>query len=244
MQEQAAAETEKKKADKILIISGAVIALFVVALFTNGFGLFNNSSGGQIISEGSDFVKLEIGNAPVLGDSNAPITIYEFSDFSCPYCAAAEGENPQAIQQLKSKDATWEPSLPNIKEDYIDTGKVKLVYKYMTGHGTGQAAHSVAWCLNDQGLFWKFKDKAFANQADVGNLEKMKTLAQEVGADMNALNECLNSGKYNLQFSQDEAMGTSNGVQGTPSYFVNGKMVSGAIPYSSFKKIIDAELKG
>ena len=241
MQEQ---QLDKKKADKALIITGAIIALFVTALFTNGFGLFNKSSAGQIVSQGQDFVPLSIGNSPVLGKTDAPVTIYMFSDFSCPYCAAASGYNNQVIQQLKSKDATWTPAIPGIIENYVNTGKVKIVYKYAQGHGTGEAAELVGWCLNDQNLFWKFYDLAFANQEDTGNLDKMKDLAQQSGADMTALNQCLDSGKYQNQFQKDIAMADSNGVQGTPSFLINGKMVSGAIPYSNFKKVIDSTLAG
>ncbi|MBX4211984.1 DsbA family protein [Candidatus Pacearchaeota archaeon] len=235
-----AEQIDSKSANKALIITGIVIALFVVGLITNGFGLFNHST--TIQNNSTDFVPLSIGNAPVLGDKSAPVTVYEFSDFSCPFCSAAAGYNQPTADALRAQHPGWEPAIKMLKDTYVAEGKVKLVFKYATGHGTGQAAHNVAWCLNDQGLFWKFHDKAFENQEDTGNTEKMKSLAQDIRANMTQLNECLTSGKYNNQFQLDEEMGTSNGVRGTPAFFVNGKLISGAIPWSDLKAAIDKEL--
>ncbi|MBX4196088.1 DsbA family protein [Candidatus Pacearchaeota archaeon] len=225
-----------KSANKALILTGIVIALFVVGLLTNGFGLFHH--GGGSTTNSTQFVPLSVGNAPTLGNKTAPVTIYEFSDFSCPFCAAEAGYN----DEFRSQNPTWEPGIKTLKETYIPQGKVRLVFKYATGHGAGQAAHLVAWCLNDQGLFWQFHEKAFQYQSDTGNVEKMKLRAEEIGADMTQLNQCLDSGKYANQFQLDEAMGTSNGVRGTPAFFVNGKLISGAVSWSDLKKAIDKEL--
>src|SRR3989344_7581290 len=148
----------EKGSNKTLIITGIVVALLVVGLITNGFGLL---TGGVIQTS-----QLEIGNSPVLGNANAPVTIYEFSDFSCPYCAAAEGYNQPVISSLKARDSSWEAPFPKIVEEYVNTGKVKIVFKYSPGHGTGVPAHLIALALQEQNLFWKFHEEAFANQQD------------------------------------------------------------------------------
>src|SRR3989338_3895723 len=152
-------EVDKRESNKALWISGIVIALLVIGLFTNGFGLLNKKD-----NKDGPYVKLEIGNSPVLGDANAPVTIYEFSDFSCPYCEATEGTNSQVISALQSRNPGWEAPVPLIKEKYVKTGKAKIIFKYFPGHGAAGAAHAVAFGLKEQNndLFWKFAEKAFA----------------------------------------------------------------------------------
>ncbi|MEK6892988.1 MAG: thioredoxin domain-containing protein [Nanoarchaeota archaeon] len=224
------------ESNKKIIIIGIIIAFFAIALFTNGFGIL-----GLIISPNENTL-LEIGGSPVLGNTDAPVTIYEFSDFSCPACALAAGYNQEAIAALKSKDASWEAPLPKIKETYVQEGKVKIVFKYFPGHGTAKAAHLVALALSEQGLFWQFHDKAFENQADTGNIEKMRAIAQEIGANMKKLDEAIKFGKGEELLKKDIAMGKSAGIKGTPSFIINGKLISGAESFAEFKKVIDKEL--
>lgn len=229
----------KKESNKALVITGIVIAVFVVALITNGFGLFNGKNNNPTPS----FVALSIGESPVLGDINAPITVYEFSDFSCPYCGAAAGYNQPIMEQLKSRNPSWEPAIPKLKETYVKEGKVKIVFKYAQGHGTGRPAHIVGLCLNEQNLFWEFHDKAFANQADVNNINKMKDLAKELGANTSLLEQCISSNKYNDVLNNDDAMASSNGVTGTPSFLINGKLVEGAVSWQDMDARIKKELE-
>ena len=234
---------DKRESNKYLIISGIIVFIFVVGLFTNGFGFFGKKQTEQIINNSPvNFIPLNIGQSPVLGDLNAPLIIYEFSDFSCPFCAAVLGYNPAIIKSLKSTDPSWEAPLPKIKEEYIETGRAKLVFKYSLGHGTGKEAHRVGWCLNDQDLFWQFHEQAFAKSEDTPNLEKMKEIAKNIGADVGELESCLAEKKYESFFEKDSAMGRANGVQGTPAFFINGKLVSGAKSFNEIKKIIDKEL--
>jgi len=100
----------------------------------------------------------------------------------------------------------------------------------------------VGWCLNDQDLFWEFHDLAFEEQVDTGSLSKMKDIAEGLGANMDALDECISSKKYNSLFNEDSAMGESNRVSGTPAFIINGKLVSGAQSFKVLKEIIDNEL--
>lgn len=187
-------------------------------------------------------VDIAIGDSPSIGNEKAKVTVVEFSDFSCPFCAAASGDNPDLAAYMKQNSPSWEPIVTNMMKDYVDTGKVRFVVKYTMGHSGGHPAQLVAWCLNEQKLYWKFYPKAFANQADVEDLDKMKALAKTIGADSAKLQTCLDSKKYDSQFDKDSSEGSVAGVQGTPAFFVNGRLVSGAVPYSQIKSLIDAEL--
>ena len=190
----------------------------------------------------SEPVNIDVGNSPSIGNKDAKVTVIEFSDFSCPFCGAASGKSAENVAYMKSNDASWQPPVTGIMKDYVNTGKVRFVYKYSYGHSGGHPANLVGWCLNDQGLFWKFHDEAFAHQNDVEDLEKMKSLAKGVGADMTKLQSCLDSKKYDSQFDIETQQGTVAGVQGTPAFFVNGKIIEGAISYSKIKAMIDTEL--
>ena len=192
-------------------------------------------------------VALSVGDAPVIGDANAKVTVVKFSDFSCPYCAAASGDNDELIAYMKQNNPAWEPVVTNLMKDYVATGKVRFAVKYSMGHSGGRPAQLVSWCLNEQGLYWKFYSKAFANQDDVEDLAKMKTLAQGVGADMAKLQSCLDSEKYDARFDLEQNEGIQAGVQGTPAFFVGNEqdgftLVSGAVPYSEIKSVIDVQL--
>lgn len=233
-------EKTLNNSNKYLWITGIIIALIVVGIITNGFGLLKKNPAINNTAN----LTLEIGNSPVLGSLDAPVTIYEFSDFSCPYCAAADDENPQVIAALKSRDPNWKAPIPLVIENYVKTGKAKIVFKYAAGHGSGLAALAGGYGLKEQNddLFWKFHNLAFANQEDTGNIDKMKSLASSLGADMTKLNTYLSSGKYEQRMKEDLAMAKENGVQGTPIFFVNGQVIEGAQSYSEFDKIIKEEL--
>ncbi|MAG26153.1 hypothetical protein CMI47_11375 [Candidatus Pacearchaeota archaeon] len=210
---------DQKKSNKALWITGLIIAIFVIGLLTNGFGLFNSSPNIK------EPIPLAIENSPVLGDPNAPVTIYEFSDFSCQFCGQfAKG------------------ALPLIKQNYVETGKAKIVFKYFPGHGTARPAHAVGLALNEQGLFWEFHDLAFDNPDDLGSLNKMKALAETLGADMDQLDSDLDATNYYNQLQRETNMGSANGVEGTPFFLINGRSISGAQPYSVFESTIENAL--
>jgi len=237
-----AEEELKKQSNKMLIITGMALLVITIGLMTNGFGLFGPSSPVITGSAISNPELLSIGSSPVLGDENAQITMYVFSDFSCPYCAAAAGFNQEAISYLKSSNPNWQAPIPNIIKDYVNNGKVKIVFKYFPGHGTAQAAHKVGFALNEQNLFWEFHDLAFQNQADTNDREKMKSLAQELSADMPKLNAYLDANKADAQIKEDIQLGKDLGLKGTPAFIINNRLISGAQSYSEFKKIIDSQL--
>jgi len=205
---------------------------------------------GQDTGNGEVSVNLEKliqSDTPIIGSADAPVTIVEFSDFSCPYCAAASGDNAELVSYMQQRDPSWEPIITNLMEE-IQAGKVRLAVKYTVGHSGGHPAQLVAWCLNDQDsdLYWKFYPKAFANQNDVEDISKMTTLAKSIGADMTKLQTCIDSKKYDSRFDQEQNEGSKQGIRGTPAFLVGktggdtATIVSGAVSYTNFKQIIDS----
>jgi protein-disulfide isomerase len=161
---------------------------------------------------------------PVKGDQNAPVTIVEFSDFQCPFCGRF-----------------WSQTLPQIKEDYIDTGKVKFVYRDfpLSFHQYAQKASEAAECADEQGKFWEYHDKLFENQQFL-DTESLKQYAADLGLDTEKFNSCIDTGKYSSEVRKDFQDGQTNGVSGTPTFFINGQKLVGAQPYSAFQQIIDS----
>jgi protein-disulfide isomerase len=163
----------------------------------------------------------------VLGDENAPVTIIEFSDYQCPFCGRF-----------------WSDTLPQIKSEYIDTGKAKLVYRdfpLTSIHPLAQPAAEATECVREQGgdeAFYQYHDKIFANQQALSQ-PSLIAWADELGYD---INECLSSGKFRGEVQKDTSDAQAAGGRGTPYFVINGKPLSGAQPFSAFQQIIEAEL--
>ncbi len=169
--------------------------------------------------------KVEVGNAPVRGPRNAPITVVLFSDFQCPFCSRVE------------------PSIAELQKLYA--GKVRVAWKNypLPFHNNAKPAAEAALAANEQGKFWEMHDILFKNQQALtaADLEKY---AKEIGLDMTKFKAAIDSHKFAAQIEADTKQGSALGVQGTPAAFVNGQLVSGAQPVDAFKKIVEAELKG
>lgn len=168
------------------------------------------------------------GNPPTLGKSNAPVTIVEFSDLQCPFCK-------------QFADATF----GQIKSEYVDSGKVRIVYRHYplrAIHPDAANAGMAAECANEQGKFWEFHDEVYKNQTAL-SLDSLKKYATNIGLNKSRFDSCLDSQKYKATIEEDESLGNSVGVSGTPAFFINGKLISGAMPFDSFKTEIEAALK-
>ncbi|MEM3126612.1 MAG: DsbA family protein [Candidatus Woesearchaeota archaeon] len=165
-------------------------------------------------------------NDPFKGDKNAKVTIVEFSDYQCPYCARF-----------------YSQTLPQIEENYIKSGKVKFVYRDypLPFHQFAQKASEAAECAGDQEKYWEMHNKIFDNQQQL-NIENLKYWAKELGLDGKEFDSCLDSGKYVSEVKEDIANGSAVGVTGTPTFIINGEIVSGAQPYEVFQQIIEAKL--
>lgn len=171
---------------------------------------------------------------PVLGDANAPVTMIEFSDYECPFCKRH-----------------FTQTLPQLKEKYIDTGKLKLVYRdFPLGFHDPLATQQAmaAECVRDQTddeTYFVYHDLVFQTTNSNGRgMEKSQLydLAEQVGADRATFTECLDTEKYKDEVAKDIADGMQAGVNGTPGFLINGQLVSGAQPFAVFEQIIEAEL--
>src|SRR3989338_9036920 len=162
----------------------------------------------------------------VLGDEDAPITIVEFSDYECPFCARF---HTQTFGELKSK--------------YIDTGKVKFVYRDfpLSFHQQAQKAAEAAECAGEQDKYFEMHEKLFTDGV-AGGVAGFKQYASQIGLNTGKFNDCLDSGKMVAEIRKDTADGAAIGVQGTPAFYINGVEVSGAQPFSVFQQIIDGQL--
>jgi protein-disulfide isomerase len=190
----------------------------------NGVAPTNN--GGGAVAPTVDMKGLIGPNDHVKGDANAPVTIVEWSDFECPFCARF-----------------YSDTLNQIEEEYIKTGKVKLVYKDfpLSFHPQAQKAAEAAECAGDQGKYWEMHDLLFDNGVQ-GGVASFKENAKTLGLNTGEFNSCLDSGEKASGVQADMALGGQSGIQGTPGFIINGQLVSGAQPFTVFKQIIDAEL--
>ncbi len=163
------------------------------------------------------------GNGPSLGPADAPVTIIEFSDYECPYCR-------------KWFTEAW----PQIQKTYA--GKVRLVYRDfpLSFHANSQSAALAARCAADQGKYWEYHDLLFSGAA-LG-LDTYTSFANQLKFDMTQFQDCIRSQKYANDVQADFQYGSSLGVTGTPTFFIDGIPLVGAQPFSAFKTIIDREL--
>jgi len=160
---------------------------------------------------------------PVRGVASAPITIVEFSDYQCPFCARV---NPTLDQVLKT---------------YGD--KVRIVFKDfpLPNHPQAPKASEAAHCAGDQGKYWEMHDHMFANQRAL-NVPELKQYAVALSLDAAKFNQCLDAGNYAGLVAAGMAQGEQMGVNSTPTLYVNGRVLIGAQPFEAFKQIIDEEL--
>lgn len=168
------------------------------------------------------------------GDPDAPITIYEFSDYQCPFCLRH-----------------FEQTMPKLIEQYIDTGKVRYIFKdfpITSIHPQAPKAAEAAECAGEQDRYWDMHDRLFQGQQGDWNqnpdaVNIFKSYAQELGLDTQAFDSCLDSNKYAAEVASDLGEGVGAGVTGTPAFFINGQLVSGAQPFEVFQQIIDTLLE-
>lgn len=162
---------------------------------------------------------------PSQGPATAPVTIVEFSDFQCPFCA-------QAV-----------PVLKQVSDGYGD--RVRIVYRdfpVAAIHPQAAKAAEAARCADEQGKFWAYHDKLFANQQAL-DLEGLRTHAAEVGLDGGAFAACLTSSKFKEAVEKDFREGQKAGVGGTPTFFVNGRQYLGVPSFDAIRSVIDEELQ-
>ncbi len=248
----------KKSTFRGLII-GVIIAVVVAAFFAGSYT--SNLNSNQISEEDLQDaiaklelkvlqnqlptsqpnlpIKISADNDPMIGNPDAPITIIEFTDFQCPFCARFHTQ-----------------TLPLIIEEYIEQGKVKLVvrdFPIQSIHPNAVPASVASECANEQGKVKEMHDMLFYNQNEWSKQETADALslfsqyATEIQLEQETFDSCLINGKYIDEIKKDLADGRDYGVSGTPGFFVGNDQIGyvelkGAQPFDSFKKVIDAQL--
>jgi protein-disulfide isomerase len=163
-------------------------------------------------------------SGPSLGNSAAPVTIVEFSDFECPFCSRAAS------------------TLHRIEQTYGD--RVRVVYRDfpLASHRMASRAAEAAHCADEQGKFWEMHDRLFAKGGALTEADLHK-FAADAGVDGPKFEACVQSGKYTAAWKASQEDGMNVGVSSTPTFFINGRMVAGAAPFEAFAKLIDEELE-
>ena len=178
-------------------------------------------------------VRASLGDVPALGRPDAPVTLVEFSDYQCPFC-----------------QRFFLTTLPALKKDYIDTGKVRYVFRDFPLdqiHPQARKAAEAVHCAGDQGKYWEMHDVLFGNQQAL-QPPKLSEHARALGLDGARFDQCLTSGTHAARVHQGLTDGQAAGVQGTPGFVVakttpgdtvDGTLVVGAQPVEVFRRLID-----
>jgi protein-disulfide isomerase len=177
---------------------------------------------GVVIELNQPSAKVDVTNAERIGSPSAPVQIVEFADYQCPYCQKVH------------------PALAKLQEQLGD--KVSVVFKDfpLPMHSNAEKASEAARCAGAQGKFWQFHDALFDNKK-FGLLE-LKAEAHSLNLDQARFDKCLDSGEEADAVHKDLAEGQKLGITGTPSFFVNGHFLSGAISYAKLQETVQQEL--
>ncbi|MFQ5702553.1 MAG: DsbA family protein [Gemmatimonadales bacterium] len=165
-----------------------------------------------------------------LGDPKAPITIYEASDFQCPYCREF-----------------WQNTLPKIKQEYVQTGKARIIFLNFPIpqiHQNAAAAHEFAMCAASQDRFWPIHDLLYDHQTAWEKLDRPRdffmALADSAHLDRDSVNACVDSGAQRWLVTQEAQAIARSGVTSTPSFIVEGGLLKGAAPIDAWRPILDS----
>lgn len=165
-------------------------------------------------------IKVDVGDAPVLGPADAPITVVAFSDFQCPFCKRAAPTFRQLVDEYK--------------------GKVRIAFRQhpLPMHKFAMPAAKASLAAHAQGKFWEYHDLLFENQQDLSE-ENLIKLAQKAGLNVPKFTKDMKSTKFDQEIQDDTNFAMKVGASGTPAFFINGVALKGAKPLASFKEVID-----
>ncbi|HLC56213.1 MAG TPA: DsbA family protein [Candidatus Nanoarchaeia archaeon] len=239
-----------KKATIWQITTFLFLGLFVISLFTGGFGIKkgdtitggtvagNDNLAGDTQPQPQGEFKIKADD-PKIGPDSAKVKVIEYSDFQCPYCGAAFGTQETLVSRFKASDPSWEAAVPKL-EELAKAGKIQFIYKdypLTSIHPNAMPAALAANCAHEQGKFWEYHDNLFKNQEAL-EADNLKKYAADLKLDTKKFNDCFDSKKYQSAIQQDMTEGNADGVSGTPAFFVNGRLLSGAQPFSAFEPLL------
>lgn len=211
-----------------IIAAGVLIASAIV--YTN----FRENSAAGVVAQVTKPVEERVQNLedndPMLGNPEAPVTIVEFGDFQCPFCGRF-----------------FKTTEKQIIETYIKTGKAKFVYRDFAFLGEESTwAAEASECAKEQGKFWEYHDYLYNHQQGENEgafaIKNLKSFARILGLNQQQFDACLDNHTYLDEVEKDTAAGRAAGVQGTPTNFINGVALTGAVPFERFEEIIEKEL--
>jgi len=224
-------QRRSRRRSMVLISAGAVLVLTAAVIFFSNQDGFNLSRREIVVPERAQPALAE---DSAVGAAEAPVVIVNYSDFACPYCADFARTTSEQL-----------------RESYVAAGDVYLEFRsvgLLLGAPASAQAAEAAYCAADQAAFWPYHDIIFANQAELfANPQAdisptLKTFAELLALDQEPFDSCLDSGKYRQRVQQDEADARAAGVSGTPSFVINGTLLRGSQPMSSFQQVIESEL--
>jgi protein-disulfide isomerase len=221
-------DTLRNAAIVVLVLALVAVLIWSFTAERDGKATGNNNvaaAGNQVMDAATLQAMTTLASDDAfLGAKDAPVIMVEFSDYQCPYCAKF-----------------WSDAWPKIKTNFVDTGVVNFVYRDLplSFHNNAQKAAEASECANEQGKFWEYQDLLFANQQKL-DVNSLKKYAADLGLDVAKFDNCLTSGKYATEVSEDAAAAAQFGISGTPGFVINGQVVSGAQPYEKFEQIICA----
>ena len=198
----------------------------MVLAWTVGFALTPALGGAQDLTVEETLSAL--GKGSMLGSPAAPVTVVEFSDFQCSFCKKF-----------------WTETLPKLKDTHIKKGQVRFIYRHFAilGKHSLQAGQG-AECAGEQGRFWEYHDKLFSNQGGLAFTNaKLKQYAQEVDLKIRPFTQCLESDRFVKKIDGETSVAAFLGARGTPTFFVNGRLLVGAQPFEVFRTAIEEETK-
>jgi len=202
----------------LLALGSAILAL--------GHGL---ASGGEVqVTREKVVSAVERRPGPTKGREDAPITMVEFSDFQCTFCRKF-----------------WKETLPKVEVEYINTGRVRFVYRHLIGLGAPSLrAAEAAECAREQGKFWPYHDILFerATSPLAFTDRRFKEYARALGLDGKAFDACLASGRHRDRIGRETEVARYLGATGTPTFLIDGQLLIGARPFETFKRVLDAML--
>ena len=229
----------QKKSENIYLIPAAIIVAGLIiagavmyAISPNkGAESGNTAKSGLSDTDGSFVSQNLADDDPVLGNADAPVTLVEFGDFQCPFCKKFHDE-----------------ARKEILDTYVETGKVKIVYRDFpleNIHPAARPAAEAAECADEQGKFWPYHYTLYTRQAELakGTMDYI-ALAGELGLNKVVFEKCVKERKYKDEVTKDYEDGVQAGVDGTPAIFINGRKATpaGAQPFSVFQAQIEAAL--
>jgi protein-disulfide isomerase len=206
---------------------GPTLAGFIVGMALVTAGHIATSESQESVSRKDLVTAVERGAGPSAGVAEAPVVVVAFSDFQCGYCSLF-----------------WRETFPQIKEQYIQKGKVRLVHRHLAilGAASVQAAQAAS-CADDQGKFWEYHSSLFKNRSAVAfTSARLKQYAGDLGLDEKVFSSCLDSKKYAQRVEAETILGRALGATGTPAFLVNGQLLIGAHPFATFQQALDALL--